>query len=987
MQEIFASIAFPDKRQAETLLAALPCGRPGFAERLARTLRESSDPLRALIGLQRYLECCPDRDWPLDTFAAELPFARMCTIVFAQSHFLTDILCRCPEHLRWLWETAERARPRPAEDTLRELLGPEGRFGSFEAACRAMRLFRQRAMLRIAVRDIVDYAPVEPVTEDLSNLADAMLEAALHAALPELEARYGQPGPKAGFVIFAMGKLGGRELNFSSDIDLLFIYAQEGATAGGSAGSIENERFYCKLGERVIKAMSEVTADGFVFRVDMRLRPHGRAGALSVQFDNALDYYTGYGRAWERQALIKARPCAGDIALGEAFLKRLRPFVFPKYFDDRTLDDIRETKAQTEAMIAGRGETEREVKLGRGGIRDIEFTVQMLQLLNGGRIPELRTANTLEAIEQLGLHGRLAPFEANTLARNYAFLRQIEHRLQVEDARQCHALPEPGPALDDFARRLGYTHGDALMRVYRERSRETRHILERFLASKGAGQLWVGDLLNPHSDGCDGLEKLRAMGFADAEKARGELLLLAGGPQEKPFSAHVRQQCAEIVPELLDALAATSAPDRLLVRLGQILSRLSAPATLYELLRTDPALCHFLVTLTANSEYLANLLIRDPGLLELVSGGAARTRPATRAELESELAGLRAAYDPEAAPYRLRDGEMLRVAMRELTGGGLAQVGDELSQLAEVILEDALAAGRAKTAERYGPAETPLAVLGLGKLGGWEMGYGSDLDLLFVYRDDAPLECGMGAAEYYADASARTMRLLKEPARYGLLYDIDARLRPDGGKGALAVSLERLAQYYSEEAQPWERFALMKVRAVAGGRGFAREAETLAKELAFSVPLDAATFEHNETLRRKMHERASERDLKKSPGGIADVEYLTRYLQLQHVAECPELRRGDVFGALDILAENALIEDGVFQTLREAYRDLRRILNRVRMMRGDATNTLPETPGECADLAARLGIAEDLPAYVAARRRRVYALYESTLEALRARFG
>jgi glutamate-ammonia-ligase adenylyltransferase len=343
------------------------------------------------------------------------------------------------------------------------------------------------------------------------------------------------------------------------------------------------------------------------------------------------------------------------------------------------------------------------------------------------------------------------------------------------------------------------------------------------------------------------------MGFKEPGKAREELLQLATGTEERPFTLHVRMQFAEICPFMLNALSFTAYPDAALMRLAQILSRLSAPATLYELLKMNPVLCHFLVTLVANSEYLASILLRDPGLLETLSNVDVLDRASTREELDRDLESLQHAFDTQAALYRLRDGEMLRVAVRELSRNiTVAQVGDELTLLAEVILCDALRQAREKVTARYGPAGMSFAILGLGKLGGLEMGYGSDLDLVFVYEADRELECGMSPTEYFAAVASHMLKGLKEPTRYGVLYDIDARLRPDGNKGVLAVSESRLPQYYFEDAQPWERMALMKVRVVAGDPEFAAKIDAMARD--FRCPWTASP---SSTMRRSGERRPS----------------------------------------------------------------------------------------------------------------------------------
>ena len=497
MREGFEDITFTDAKEADKRLASLLVEAPAdSAKHVAQALRESAAPDKALVRLERFLDSGARSRTDLELMAASPRYAQLVITLLGESHYLTDIACRNPEFLAWLWQEGELERARTCEEITGLLWTQVSAFDAFESRCQSMRRFNRREILRIAARDIFAYVPLASLTEDLSNLADAMLEVAYRSAFEVLEARFGRPTMSradgagtvdATFTVLALGKLGGRELNFSSDIDLLFLYSDEGQTTGGTSPQLTNAEFFQKLGEMIIHALSEQTSEGHIFRVDMRLRPHGRMGPLAVSLDSALKYYEGVGQAWERQALIKTRPAAGDLRLGGQFVELTRPFVFPRYFDDETLEDIRAVKELMEAQTTARGERDTEVKLGRGGIRDIEFTVQILQLLNGGRVEALRTTHTLEAIDALGRHALLRPLEATELASNYAFLRQVEHRLQIEGGQQRHALPKEPEALDELARRLGYQSGTAFLGTYRERAERTRAILDQFLGGEGFG--------------------------------------------------------------------------------------------------------------------------------------------------------------------------------------------------------------------------------------------------------------------------------------------------------------------------------------------------------------------------------------------------------------------------------------------------------------------------------------------------------------------
>lgn len=992
MRREFAHIPFANLEQAEQILATLlETERPNLAAHLAMALAECHDPSTVLVRLTRYLEACVTPRAHLDLMAATLRYARLLVTILSQSQFLTDVICRDPGYMLWLWQQAELEQALPSDSLLLELRKQVRLFGSFEAQCNSMRRFYRREILRIAARDLFGHAPLTSVTEDLSNLADAMLQAALESAAADLQPRFGRPmctgGPgsreEAGFAVVALGKLGGRELNFSSDIDLLFLYSDEGETTGGASGSLSNTEHFHRLGERLIRALSELTSEGRIFRVDVRLRPHGRTGPLATSLEAAIHYYERLGQAWERQALIKARPAAGDLALGRQFIERTRPFVFPRYFDDETLEDILDIKRQAEAAVADQGKEATEVKLGRGGIRDIEFTVQMLQLLNGGRIPDVRATSTLEAIEALGRHAILQPLEVPVLASHYAFLRRVEHRLQIESGQQRHELPSDPKALDEFAQRLGYSSGTSFMAEYRDRTEETRGILNRFVAAKGSGELWIADLLNRNSEATSGLERLAAMGFRDPQKAREEILQLYGGAPERPNTLHVRQQFLAIAPALLKSFSACPAPDEALLRLGQILATLQAPGPLYDVLRVDPALCDYFTTLVSNSEYLTQILIRNPGLFEMFGDPTALARAATREELEASLKDLLSAYDREAAAYRFRDGETLRVGMRDLLGrADIVEVGRELTQTAEVCLTYVLAEARKRVAERHGMTDAPFAVVGLGKLGGRELGYGSDLDLVFVFDSDCEPACGMAPAEYFAAVSAHAIRLLKEPTRHGHLYDIDARLRPDGKKGALAVSVNRLQEYYAHEAEPWERLALVKARAVAGDGDLVEKVSHHVQQLAFSGPMTTSDIAKIEEIRRKIVAHSAPLDLKKDEGGLIEIEFVVRLLQVQYADRAADLRRTDVRGALQVMEQHGVLAAADARTLQEAYTLFRRIENRIRMTHGRSGSSLPDRPDARSDLAKRLGLDGDLLEQVAECKKQVHALYIDLLARL-----
>ncbi|MCK5863001.1 MAG: bifunctional [glutamate--ammonia ligase]-adenylyl-L-tyrosine phosphorylase/[glutamate--ammonia-ligase] adenylyltransferase [Candidatus Hydrogenedentes bacterium] len=982
--EILEHIEFEDREAAQSCLDTIVgMGSDILVAPLLESLAESADPLKAIVGMTRFLERSFSIATETDMMVSSPRYLHMLTTLFSQGTLLSDILCRNPEYGAWLWTDALLDRARTRDEIVAEITRAFKSRSTFEERCVWMRRHARIEQLRIATREVFAHEPFNSIVADISALADAMLEAGYMAARDQLASRTGIPiadynEEEVTFCILAMGKLGGGELNFSSDIDLLFLYSADGHTPKNAGQAMSTEEYFRKFGELFIKALSEQTAAGRVFRVDMRLRPFGKSGPIASSLENAVEYYSTYGRAWERQAMIKARPCAGDISLGNLFLEQVRPFVYPRYFDDATLEDIRGIKQQTEAIVAKKDHTEREVKLGRGGIRDIEFTVQMLQLLQGGRWPEIRTTNTLAAIRVLGEKQRISPFEAETLERNYIFLRHIEHRLQIEGGLQTHILPENKQELMLVARRLGYQDSNAFMNVYRERTAETRAILEQFLAVKGDGNLWVMELLDPGASCVTGMERLQNSGFLDPERARQELLCLANGPEDTPYTRDTAQQFAAVTPFLIEAMSKTPEPDTVLIRFGQILSQLPTPATLYNLLKYNTKVTHYLTTIISNSDYLPALLVRDISLLDLIGSPGYLEEASSIESLTAEFDILEHAADAAPALYRLRDGEMLKVALRELIMGiSVAEVGDELTHLAEFIVEATLQRAHQTVSSRYGCSDIPFAAVALGKFGGNEIGYGSDLDLLFVYdeTDENSQNMQVSPTEYFAAIASNVLKTLKEPSRYGILYDVDTRLRPDGSKGALAIPTQRFRQYYLEEAHFWERFALMKVRAVAGDPLFCSTIEGIAQDIAFGLVPDGDALDALESLRKKLAAGVPPHDLKRREGGIAEIEFATRLLQLQYVKQCPELKRGGVFAALDILSNHHFISTEDHDILHGGYTFYRKLLNRARMMRGSSSSKLPDAPETRRRLALCLDMNEDIMSEVEPWAAKIHALY------------
>lgn len=996
-------------------LASIPI--PEWQEKLQLILNETSNPERVIVAFTQYLKNLPS---PIEHYIHKYlqtpKYLRFFERIFSQSPFLADTLIKNPEFAdeiltspnlshpltkqEWLhflgWKFSTLNSPSEITHFLQNNSLTDSNDWNLKKIMLHLRKLHKKALLRIVTRDIVEHNDVKSIAEDLSNLADAHLELCFHLLFVYLQQKYGTPIKysndeklPAHFVILGLGKLGGRELNFSSDIDLLFVYDGDGDTSGGSRGQITNREFFCKLGEQLIKFLSEHTEEGQIYRVDMRLRPYGKVGSLAESLINSVEYYYQYGRAWERQALVKCRPCAGDIDLGNEFLEMMRPFVFPKFFDDKTLDDIHQTKLMVEKQVAEQGQTHYEVKLGRGGIRDIEFTVQLLQLLNGGRKPELRLTNTIEVIYQLMQNNYLKPFDAETLIRNYCFLREVEHRLQIEYGTQKHALPQNPDELDEFARRLGYATGEAFWHVYRDKTQEVRSILEQFVAVKASGNLWVYDLVSSQSNGKEGLEKLEEFKFKDTEKARNIFRNLANGSEDSPHSLHVRENFIDIIPYLCEEFSKTSSADTALEQFYSQVSRLKIPGVVYSFLKENHNLCSFFTTLTTRAPALADIWIKEPGIIEVFLQSELIGRKVDEEYLKISLQELKKSAFPESAHYRLKDSEWLRIALGDLLGKfTIEEVCEQLTLLAEIILQDITEESLTETEQKYGKSPFPFVVIGLGKIGGGEMTFGSDLDLVFVYDDEHSSHTfekvdytQMSPPEYFAGASSRIIKKLKEPTRFGILYDIDARLRPYGSKGVLAINLTQLKEYYEHEADIWEKMALMKARVIVGHEVVEKEITYLIKKLAFHFPVNESDVQKSEDIRLKMVQQTTPNNLKKSEGGTAELEYTIRWWQRMNVEQYPELATPSVVNALNILMRILPEHSQKWQFLIKTFGIYLQILNRYRLFTGVRSSTLSEqTLKNLPQLLPEINFSPNPMEYLNNIKKEVHQIYIETLQ-------
>ncbi|MBI3829458.1 MAG: bifunctional [glutamate--ammonia ligase]-adenylyl-L-tyrosine phosphorylase/[glutamate--ammonia-ligase] adenylyltransferase [Planctomycetes bacterium] len=986
---------------------------------ILRAVAHSPDPDQAFAGLERWLDAggaavgSSPMDW------CEEPFLELFCTLLACTPALSAHLIRFPKRTRPVLKPVLERTVRGGYAWLRQVRAAALAASGHKNRLAALRHARTEAMLQIAALDLLGVSKLPDTVRALSDLADACVETALELCAENLKQRFGalpsdraaavRPGlaPPPPFVVLAMGKHGGRELNYSSDIDLIFAF-NEGGPTQGTGRSVERAEFFTQLGKEMIAALDQLTDDGRVYRVDMRLRPYGAAGVLACSTRELLEYLQSEGRTWERQAWLKARAVAGDLELGEQALRELEPFVYRRFLTLESIGDIQSLKRQIELNVARRGETRDEVKLGHGGIRDIEFTVQFLQLLHGGEHAAVRGGNTLKALRALRGEALLTHEEAERLEAAYVFLRQVEHRLQIHGDLQTHKLPADAGARRRIAKSLGYSdfglgisdfglHSpskaeekpessespaaeenrkseiqnpkSAEDRFEAERQKHVarvREIFEKLFANlfreqEGPEGRLSELLLAPQPDLETIAALLPAFGFANAAETARELLALAHERVALTSASRTRKFFASLAPLLLRSLAATGEPDAALKRFSRIASSLGGKAVLYQSLHENPWLLKMISELASWSEYLTEILVANPGLFDEVIDALHTEQSKSQARMEQEIAQIAQGGDVSDTLRAYRAGELLRIGVRDLIHSApLEQTQAELTALAEALL-------RAQFANTYkqsctsrgvvvGESGKPVgfAILGLGKFGGGELNYGSDLDVLYFYGEEGAAPDGLPANPYFSGLAQDLSRAMDTPTAIGRLYQLDARLRPNGNKGPLASSLAAFERYWKDGSlADWERLAFTRARFAAGDAGVGERALHLIRSAVYSPLKSGNLAQEVREMRKRMEETTEGGDLKRGKGGLVDIEFLVQYLQLLHGPAFPPLRQTNTKDALKALLKFKKLRPPEGATLLEAYDFFSRMANRVRIVHGLSANKLPSSKEELQKLALR----------------------------------
>ena len=826
---------------------------------------------------------------------------------------------------------------------------------------RTLRIFRNRHMLRILWRDAAKISTIEAAFLQLSELADCCIRFAVRSAHAALLPKYGDPyGSESdevqSLIVLAMGKLGGQELNFSSDIDLIFAYPESGTTRDGRQ-SLDNQAYFTRLGQIAIRLLDGVTEEGFVFRVDMRLRPYGDSGALVGSF-NALElYYQEQGREWERYAMIKARPVTGHPAAQQGLMKMLNGFVYRRYTDFSVIAALREMKSMMRAEVTRLG-IDQDIKRGEGGIREIEFIAQSLQLIHGGRMPELQRTPLLETLQRLSDTGVLPQHEALVLAGHYRTARCLEHALQAMQDRQTQALPDEPQAREQLALLAGFASW-ADLEVKSTNAR--RVVADLFNALIADPRNPTESTVSLDTIGYSALSatQLKALGYQQAEETWAMLEHFLDTAWVSSLQGEGRQRLEAFLPILCEVAGRENKPDLALARALPFVRAVCRRSSYLVLLQENPRALKHLIALVASSEWLAERLAARPELVDELLHEATLYSAPSRAELHS-LVRQQLLRIPEEdleaqmnALSRIKDGVVLRVAASELSGTlPIMNVSDNLTFLAEAMVEHAVVVARAELVKRFGEPEgdrAGLALMAYGKLGGIELSYGSDLDLVFVFDGADGQTAGpkvIDNALFYTRLAQRVVHVLSAQTLSGRLYEIDLRLRPDGDSGLVATTLSALRRYQLESAWTWEHQALVRSRTVAGDSALKKSLEALRREV-LALPRDHADVAREVCdMRGKMrteHEAVSQPStharLKLDAGGIVDIEFVVQYLVLAHTHQHPALADwSDVIRLLETLEKLGLVSGAVADTLSRAYLSYRGAVHRL-ALRGVVSET------------------------------------------------
>ncbi len=928
-------------------------------------LSELPDPERARNNLESFLS-----DHPAFRGRVE-KYHDLVATLFSYSQFLANYCSNNPaalfDAIGSLAKTVER------EALAEELREAFASCGSINEGMRLVRRFRKEKQIAITLKDIMHMATLQDIMLEMSNVADAVLAESLVFVSSYLDQRYGKPEKNALSVI-ALGKLGAQELNYSSDVDLIFVYRTDGETTGAEsiAGVMINRvsaaEYYVKLVEEFTRFISRDTEDGFAFRVDLRLRPEGQRGSLALSLRGYEDYYEAWGQLWEKAALLRARHIAGDETLSDEFIASVTPFIYRKYLDLDTIDEIKRMKSQVEHLKSGT--FSRDIKRGYGGIREIEFFIQIFQLMYGGKEPILRDRSTIKALHRLVQKGLVGYEDMRNLSDNYIFLRNLEHRIQQLNDLQTHSLPAGEKELDILGRKMGFADGQLFLAELGDRRNKVRAIYDSLFQGQDSGSGENGDtdegilssifwdvempIKQPLED------ELSRRKVRDIGKAIHYLMQIRNSTYQFQ-TIRGRRLLGDILPRFVEKALSGDNPDAALFQLVGFSRLLAVSESYLEPIVQRPELIDSFTFVFSHSEYLSKVLMGNPEYMASLVEAAVRKRSLDESRREIEL--LTERKGTPAAIRIFKRLEEIRLGILMLNGEiDVTDLMRGISTVAEAVL-----------CSLVSNQQTALGIAAFGKLGGREIIFNSDLDIVFVTLNDPDVRDIKDAENL--------LKMLMSYTKDGVAYKVDTRLRPDGNKGTLVSSIRGISEYYLKNAQPWELQALLKARPVSGDRetihAFLNMRQATLATRGCEITIKDIRNMRERILRELSRDSASSgvHDIKLGIGGLEELEFAVQYLQLRHCAKVPRVASTNTMDAIDRLGEAGIIPDSDAEVLHNIYLFYRTIETTLKLRN---ETTLKEGSDTVRSVAVLTGLSEDkLVKQISRDRKKVKAFIDS----------
>jgi len=853
-------------------------------------------------------------------------FLELLLTIFGHSNYLADILNRHSEYFYWLVTAGINQSEFDREAFLSEFKNSEKQLSSIEKKISLLKRLKRREILRIGTLDIMGWIDLPTATRNLSELADALIQSVFDLHQREAEPIFGKV--PAELAIIGLGKLGGMELNYSSDIDIIFVYSREGEGRRlDSQRTFSYHDYFNRLAGKIVHSLSQVSDGEALYRVDTRLRPDGASGPLARSLASYLRYYELRQQIWERQMLIKARPVAGNPDFGKHFLKQLEPFIYPKTFLTSPLESIKEIKKSIEQTLSLKETDQTNIKLKSGGIRDIEFAVQALQLVNGGIVPEIREKNTLIAIVKLEQKKLLSKSESAELKDAYLFFRKIEHHLQLEDWRQTHLLPEDAHKRLVLSRKMGFKTIKEFESSVRRTSKQVRLIYNSVLAEESISKTNTSDaLLYAQSLTPEIRETLLQSGFRNPTQVFKLFDRLSFGEVRQPLSSTSRKSFRAIFPALLEGLQQQPVPDEALVPFSAFVKAYGSPQSLYALFRENTNVLQLTLEICGKAPLLAKLLPLHPEFFSVLTTPESLHEPFKRERFTKIFKENLLTFSESEWLQQLRtqkNAALFQIGVQFFAQSiSLEELFLSLSDLAQTVLETALSQ---ILNERNLRTTFPAAIIGLGKLGSQELNFRSDLDVVFLTtQTETP------SLQEQENILRELISQLSRISPTGQLYKIDARLRPEGTSAPLLISLSAYRNYLQNRAELWERQMLLRSRIVAGNFEIWKPFSAFLEDYIFAPGLSQEQIEKIFAMLEKIHRKSQKKfshelDLKNSPGGIVDIEFLIQMFQLKYGKDFPSVRNGTIPHLLEDLVKLKIIPEDAGRFLRETYLFYRRI--------------------------------------------------------------